>query len=356
MDLADLNKTDYQLLCRADLMRALSAQAFARHSSSTPAEYFAKTWPASISKDVVARAFNVALQHKAAVAAGTTSDVAWAGPLVPPSLITAFVPLLEAASALLRLPLRRIPFATAMARQTADASYSWVAENKIKPVSKFAFANTTQLAPTKVSGITVLTKELVKLTAPGSVLAMQDALTAGLANFVDTQFLDPAITAIAGERPASITNGLTPVATGATLAATVAALVAAFYAALPQASALTTLVMSPANAGLLGASGQQPQLTAAGGMGYGVSVVTTPAAGNRIVMLDPTKVITARDEAPRLDVSQQAAVQMDSAPTDPAVAATVLVTFWQLNLVGIRCEWMLNYLALPNAAAYAVAP
>ena len=352
--LADLTRTDFQQLQAADLMRALCASAFGRHEGGGPAAYFAERWPTSVSKDLVVRAFDPGLHTKAAVAAGTTTDATWGGPLtVPAALVAAFVPLIARQSALLQLPLRRVPFATPVSTQTGDASYAWVAENKTKPVSKFAFSNVS-LGPTKVSGIVVLTKELARLTAPGSVEAMQAALAAGLASFVDRQLLDPAVTAIAGERPASITNGVTAVTGGTTVAEKVAALISAFFTALPQASASTTLIMSPATAGQLAATGQQPTLTVAGGTAFGLRVVTTPSAEADVIILDPTRVLTAREEAPVLDTSDQAAVQMDSAPTDPPTAAVVLLSFWQHDRVGIKCEWKLTWQALPNSVAYCV--
>ena len=216
--LADLNRTELQQLQAGDLMRALSAMALGRREGSGPAAYFAERWPTSVSKDLVVRAFDPERYTKAAVAAGTTSDATWAGPLtVPAALVAAFVPLVTRQSALLQLPLRRVPFATPVSTQTGDASFAWVAENKTKPISKFAFSN-VRLDPAKVSGIVVLTKELARLSTPGSVPEMQNALAAGLAQFVDSRFLDPAITAIAGERPASITAGLTPVTGGTTVA------------------------------------------------------------------------------------------------------------------------------------------
>ena len=44
-----------------------------------------------------------------------------------------------------------------------------------------------------------------------------------------------------------------------------------------------------------------------------------------------------------LDASNQASLQMDSAPTNPPVAATVMVSLWQMNLVGIRAERFINW-------------
>jgi hypothetical protein len=42
-------------------------------------------------------------------------------------------------------------------------------------------------------------------------------------------------------------------------------------------------------------------------------------------------------------VSREASVQMDSAPTNPPAAATVLVSLWQMNMVGIRAERFINW-------------
>ena len=349
--LADLTRIDLQKLQAADLMRALSAKAFAAHAALSPGEYFARQWPTSVSRDLVTRSFDPDLRVKAATAAGTTVDPAWAAALVPPSLVAAFVPAITAQSAILRLPLRRIPFGTSVPTQTTDASYAWVVQGGVKPISKFAFSNTT-LDPTKVSGIIVVSKELALLSAPGSVPAMEAALAAGLSYFLDLQFLSPAISAIAGQRPASITNGLVAVTGGATLPEKVAALLSAFFTALPQASPLTTLVMSPATAGLLSASGLHPDLSVTGGRAYGVPVVTTPAAANLVIVLDASRVVIARDDQPVLDTSDEAAIEMDGAPTDPPAAAVVVTSFWQMDLIGIRSEWMITWKPAANSVAY----
>ena len=97
-----------------------------------------------------------------------------------------------------------------------------------------------------------------------------------------------------------------------------------------------------------------PNLTVAGGEAFGLRVVTTPQAMNTAVILDPTRVATARDDAPAIDVTQHAALQQDTAPVDPPGAATVLVSLWQMNLIGIRCEWAITWQPLPNAVAWAV--
>ena len=343
---------------QADLMRWLSAKSFAKRNGMRADEYFAAQWPRSISKDIAVRS----LEAKAATAAGSTTVPAWGGVLVggaPEQLVQAFVPLLQAQSAFLQLPLRRVPFATTAASVTAGASFSWVAELAAKSLSRFTFAP-NNVPPTKIAGTIALSQELVRLSMPGSVAAMQDELVNGATSFIDAQFLDPAIAAVTGKNPASITAGLTPIATGATVAATISALVKAFWAALPTASSQSTLIMSPATASALAdglqAAGTMPSVTIGGGTVSGMRVVTTPGAGNRAVALDPTRVLSARDDRPMIDTSDQGSFQMDSTPIDPVTAAAVPTSAWQTNMILIRCEWMIGWLALPNAAQYAVMP
>jgi hypothetical protein len=44
-----------------------------------------------------------------------------------------------------------------------------------------------------------------------------------------------------------------------------------------------------------------------------------------------------------LDASNQASLEMDSAPTSPPTASTVLVSLWQHNMVGLRAERYINW-------------
>src|SRR4029450_8482915 len=44
-----------------------------------------------------------------------------------------------------------------------------------------------------------------------------------------------------------------------------------------------------------------------------------------------------------IDASQEASLQMDSAPMSPADATTVYVSLWQSNSVGLRAERFVNW-------------
>jgi hypothetical protein len=82
-----------------------------------------------------------------------------------------------------------------------------------------------------------VTRELVRLGQPNAETALQTALVSGLVAFQDAQLVDPAVTLIANQRPASLSNGVTPTAsTGNGLDADVGALLAALFAARPGAA------------------------------------------------------------------------------------------------------------------------
>ncbi|HZD64348.1 MAG TPA: phage major capsid protein, partial [Xanthobacteraceae bacterium] len=144
----------------------------------------------------------VSLYLKAAVAPGTTTDAVWAQPLVNQNIATDFLELLRPATILGKIPgLRNVPFNTKVPAQTAGGTYGWVGEQKPKPVTKLAFTSVS-LGVNKVAGIIVLTEELVRLSNPKAEDVVRRDMIAGIAQFMDAQFIDPAVAAVAGVNPA----------------------------------------------------------------------------------------------------------------------------------------------------------
>jgi HK97 family phage major capsid protein len=246
----------------------------------------------------------------------------------------------------------KVPFNVKVPIQTAGGSYYWAAESAPKPVTKLAFGSGVTLAATKCEGIVAISRELARLSAPGTEPLFQRALVSGLTAFSDRQFLDPAVAAVAGTNPASITNGLTPVATGATLDATVAAVLAALFTARPGATG-AVLVTSPANASRLAGTGNNLAATVSGGSVQGVPLVPSEGALTNIIAIDPGGVVVS-DGGVVVDISDQAALQFDDAPV--GTAAAVVTSLWQTNQIGFKVERLVNYAAVPGAVAYAVAP
>jgi HK97 family phage major capsid protein len=131
--------------------------------------------PAAYEREVVTRA---------AVAAGTTTDATWAGPLAALQPLTdAVVELVRAESIVGKIPgLRKVPFNVSVAAQSAGGTYGWIGQGAPNPVTKLDFVNVT-LAFAKVSGIIVMSQELMRLSTPSAeALALGD-FTAGIAAF-----------------------------------------------------------------------------------------------------------------------------------------------------------------------------
>jgi HK97 family phage major capsid protein len=294
----------------------------------------------------------VELLIKAAIAPGTTLDSTWAAPLAVVQPTQEFIELLRPATLIGKMSgFRNVPFNVSVTTQTAGGTYNWVGQGSPKPVGNLQLS-TTSLGIAKAAGIVVITQELARVSSPSAEDLVRQDMTEGMAAYLDTQFIDPSIAAVANVSPGSVTNGTTPLTTAGTspdnARTDLKALYASFVAAnLKRASAV--FVMSEANAFALGSSlnalGQPlfPGMGPDGGSIFGIPVVTSQSAGTTVAIIDTRGILMADEGGLTIDVSREASVQMDSAPTDPPVAATVVVSLWQLNLIGIKAERFINW-------------
>jgi len=301
----------------------------------------------------------VQLALKAATAPATTTDPTWMGALVPPPVSVGFIELLRPKTILGRLDgLNRVPFNALVPMQTGGGVYSWVGENAPKPVTKFTLGSTT-LTWSKIAAIIALSEELTRLSTPSAEDVVRREMVAGISQFMDQQFIDPTVAAVAGVSPASITNGITPIATTADPVKDVTAIFAAFATAnipIDQVALIMSSTTAFQLAVKLNALGQPmfPSLTATGGTIFGVPVIPSNAAGANLVGVAPAYILYADEGGTTIDVSREASVQMNSAPDNPAVATTILTSFWQQNLVGIKAERFVNWKRAITAAVQLV--
>lgn len=306
---------------------------------------------------------------KAAIGAGTTTDATWASPLVAYTIAAnEFIELLRPATIIGRIPgLRRVPFNIQMPRTTAGTSMGWVGENAPKPVTNMAF-DTVQLRWAKAAGIVLLTNELVRFSNPSAEAVVRQDMIDAMASFLDKQFVDPTVAAVTNVSPASITNGVSAVTrTGVNQAAFVTDVTTLLNTFLTNnlSTAGGVWIMSQRQALafslMLNALGQPfyPNITAEGGtlLGYPViasenvpSVGNSPADGTPIIFALPREILLADDGQVVIDASNQASVQMDSAPDSPPSASTNMVSLWQMNYVGLRAERWINWLKRRSTA------
>jgi HK97 family phage major capsid protein/HK97 family phage prohead protease len=308
---------------------------------------------------------------RAAVAAGTTTDAAWAGPLVQYTNMAAeFVGLLRPQTILGRLNgLRTVPFNVRIPSQTGGSTAYWVGEGAPKPISALSFATTT-MGFAKVADVVVMTNELVRFSSPSAEQLVRDDLTAQIAQFLDIAFIDPTKAAVAGVSPASVTNGLTAVTPTGTTAAALRTDIQTIWAQFITANlnpAGATWVMQPTMALslslMLNALGQPefPNVNMNGGTLNGVEVVTSAnVPAGVMVLLLPSEIFVADDGNVVIDASQEASLQMNSTPDNPTTATTVMVSLWQNNMTALRAERYINWqrrraqaVSLISGAAYA---
>lgn len=329
-------------------VRLACAKVICYKNGWNPVDY-AKRWDDSTPE--------VALALKAAVNVGTATDAVWAGPLVHPNISTDFLELLRAATILGKIPgLRIVPFNTLIPSQTAGGSYAWVGEGAAKPVTSLGFASVT-LTWAKAAGIIAITEELARLSSPSAEALVRNDMVAGIARFLDSQFTDPTIAAVAGVHPASVTNGAPNAAATGNPLADMMSVINYFAVNNVDVSGLTIL-MSPTNALSLAfrtyydGSPMFPGISVTGGTYRGINIVTSNTVGNNVIALQPNLILYADDGGVTIDVSREASIQMNSAPDSPPTAATVMVSLWQNNMIGLRAERFINWQVANAHAVY----
>lgn len=303
---------------------------------------------------------------KAAVAAGTTLDSTWAGPLVgdESNVFADFVSYLRPQTILGRFgangipSLRRVPFRTRLISQTSGGSAGWVGEGRGKPVTKFDVAGTT-LEPLKVAAIAVITQELLRDSSPSADVLVRDELVNACRERLDLDFIDPSKGASAGISPASITNGVTPIPSSGTDADAVRrdvkALLAAYIAAnnpptsgVIIMSSLTALSISM----MTNAFGQREfaDVTMGGGMLEGIPVITseyvpTDSSGSLMIMVNAQDIWVGDEGGFSVDMSTETSIEMSDAPTQRSDNGTgaSMVSMFQTNSAAFRAERTINW-------------
>lgn len=347
--------------------RYVGAMAAAQGNRLEAAE-FAKRWKDSTPEVEASLRMPVDV-IRTAVAAGTTTDSTWAGPLVQyQNLATEFIEYLRPLTIIGRITgFRNVPFKVKVPRQTAAASVNWVGEAKVKPLTSLAFDSIT-LDITKIAGIIPLSEELVRFSTPSAELLVRDDLAAAITQFMDNEFIDP--TNVATDvSPASVTYGAPAITATGTTAAALRADVKTMLASLLTSNLQITngtWVMTQRQALAIAlmqtsiGTPEFPGITMQGGTFLGFPVVTSenlpsttgsPADGYPIIFILPGEILLADDGGVSIDLSREASLQMDTTPDSPFTSSTTLVSLWQHNMVAIKAERYINWKPRRSAVA-----
>jgi len=313
-----------------------------------------------------------AVQKTADVVGATTVDPSWAGALVQTDGPFAdFAEWLRPQTILGRFgtngipALRRVPFRVGLVSQTSGGQGYWVGESQPKPLTTFGFARTTML-PLKVANITVLSEEVIRDSSPSAETLVRDQLAAALSERLDTDFIDPGLSATATS-PASILNGVSGLNSNGNQIAAVLAdinqLIAAFKSAnnpLNSGVFIMSELIALQLAMLQNPLGQQqfPTVTMSGGSLYGIPILTsqflvdTPTGGTIVALINASDIYFADEGGISVDLSREASLEMVDPPTNtpntlgspPASTGASLVSMFQTNNVAFRAERTINWM------------
>ena len=308
----------------------------------------------------------IAAVLKDAVAAGTTTDATWAGPLVEYNTLAGeFIEFLRPQTIIGKFgvggvpSLRQVPFNIRVQVQTSGGEGYWVGQGAPKPVTSFDFTAVT-MGFTKVANIAVLTEELVRFSNPSADLIVRQALADAIRQRLDIDFVDPAKALVSNVSPASITNAATPIVSAGTslqdVRADVEALMAQFIAAnlAPNAwimSSMTALSLSMMRNALTSQE-EFPGLSVTGGTFVGLPVIVSEYAtqvgdstGSPLILLNSNEIFLADDGQVVIDASREASIEMLDNPTNNSATGTptTSVSMWQTNSVALRAERFINW-------------
>lgn len=296
------------------------------------------------------------LMMKASVAAGTTTDSTWAGPLAEPAAFMGdFIDYLRPRTLIGQAQFEPIPFNVRIGGATSGGTAGWVGQGKAKPVTKFDFNDTTSQF-TKVAAIAVITQELARFNDMAAETRIRNLLAGCVIARVDADLFDPDLAAVSAVNPGGLLNGVSPVAGPASLDPDLvrAALLRlwapwnsthlgtrpAYYTTPGVARALAFARESLGTPAF-------PGVTPNGGTLDGIPLRTSQhlahnggSGGAPFILVDEAEIYLADDGSVTLDARDDVAVEMDSAPSSNSGTPTgaSLVSMWQTNSIAFRCE------------------
>ena len=276
--------------------------------------------------------FDMRLQ-KAAASAGTTNDAVWALPLANYDVLAnAFMSSLQNYGAFDRLlpAARVVPMRVRVGAVTTAASGSAVGQGQSKPISRLTLASGT-VDERKCVCVLTVTEELAQFSNPAAGNLFATELSNAVEVATDAEFISILSSG-------ATSNG----SSGATSEHFRNDLRAALAAITTSARSRLFLLVTPAIAKTLSvlhtSSGDAafPAAQYNGGQVGGIEIVPSDAVTSGQMILVDAQQLALASEAILLDASDQASVQMDTAPDSPPTSATNMVSLWQMDMLGLK--------------------
>jgi hypothetical protein len=361
---------DLDVIKLADTVRFLGCLVQNHGDPIGAAKQFALKYPASPHTALIEREAGAALLGRAkALVPGMTRPAGGWDQNLPRPLAVAFATFLSAFTLIGRFGREGVP---ALQRGVFDKpmiigtrsgeNVAFVEPGAAKPL-KAKVIGRKLLHRSKVALIAVFDEELFRMAAPGSVEFLRDELAQELAPGLDRLFVDENLAAT-DHSPAGITHGVTPIASSGDAAQDLRELIAAFTAAGGSMAGAVLLLSSTNAAGLSLATTPDgaPRfagLTVSGGVLGGVPALASDAVGDRLILVDTSRVFLADEGEADVSVATHAAIEMDDAPTNSIATgspvepvAAQLVSLWQTDSVGVRVERLMRWETVAGAVAW----
>jgi hypothetical protein len=237
----------------------------------------------------------------------------------------------------------RVPMRTKTPIDLSGGNGSWKGEGLPSVLTKDNSGSITT-EPYTASFTIVVTNELFRF-GRDSERFLRDLLVKGLSRFIDTQMLDRTITATAGTRPASLTNGTanpsSAGSTGANVAADIATLLSNTTTSLDGAVLVCQTRTYLAAQAKLASIGYQ----VVPGYLAGIPVIAGSTSPRQLALIDCASIAFASDDQILIDVTREATVEMVDASSQSGLTGTGAsqVSLFQSNLTAIRVELPLSY-------------
>ena len=161
------------------------------------------------------------------------------------------------------------------------------------------------------------------------------------------------MTLSANVRPAAITNAATAVTSTGSTAAAINADLAGLLAAITTGGASLVWVMRPMTAYKIAATIGGTAAADIPRTLFGIPLVLSANSPQQITLIDTAHILYSDDGGIEVDTTDEPTIQMDTAATDPAVAATVFQSLWDDNLFAVRAtRWVAWLRAQSGAVSY----
>jgi HK97 family phage major capsid protein len=242
--------------------------------------------------------------------------------------------------------MRRLPFRSKAPRELTAAGGAWIGRGAPIPVTNTE-VNTLQLERYEAGVIAILSRELLRAGGPAAEGAARMIVLAGVAAYLDRQFLEPSEGPVSETQPGSITYDAPSKSSTGTTAESLMADLADVAAMVGTDFGAPAWIMRPRVAKALAAkvttSGDRafPNINLQTGgtingtpvlLSRNVPMASGSPSANLIVLADLSEVTYADDEEISIDVADAGGLAMSDFPAAPSSQ----VSLFQTNSVGIR--------------------